>query len=102
VGQYVLDSVPATDSKALVFGRADPLPAATPAAEMSATGTILLTDTEKQVLSLLAQGVEENGLALRMAVPDSMVSKAMADLYSKFNVTSRNELVTLAKQKQLV
>jgi DNA-binding CsgD family transcriptional regulator len=78
------------------------MPPASLTVAQDATGKPLLTDIEKQVLSGLAQGLGESDIALRLAISDSVVSKAISDLYTRLNVTSRSELVSQAKQAHLL
>lgn len=106
IARYLLSESNSGQATTLASGGLQ-LPVASPSVDIlpsgqSATGTPLLTDTETQVLPMLAQGLSESDIALRLAIPDSVVSRAISDLYGKLNVTSRSELVSRAKQIQLL
>ena len=77
--------VPATDSGV-------PLPE-----EKVSPDTSMLSQREKEVLELLLQGKQRNEIATILYISENTVKKNIASIYTKLNVSSRNELFALFK-----
>ena len=77
--------VPATDSGV-------PLPE-----EKISPDTSMLSQREKEVLELLLQGKQRNEIATILYISENTVKKNISSIYTKLNVTSRNELFALFK-----
>ena len=77
--------VPATDSGV-------PLPE-----EKVLPDTSMLSQREKEVLELLLQGKQRNEIATTLYISENTVKKNISSIYTKLNVSSRNELFALFK-----
>jgi len=61
-----------------------------------------LTDREREVLALMAEGLNNTQIAGRLTVSPSTIKSHVSNILSKLNVTSRTEAVTLALRNHLV
>lgn len=61
-----------------------------------------LTEREVEVLTLMAQGKNNNEIAHRLLITLSTVKKHVSNVLSKMNTTSRTEAVSLALKHHLV
>jgi NarL family two-component system response regulator LiaR len=61
-----------------------------------------LTDREKEILVLMAEGLPNNEIANRLIVSQSTVKFHVSNILSKLGVTSRTEAVALALKHNLV
>ncbi|MBR2870160.1 MAG: InlB B-repeat-containing protein, partial [Clostridia bacterium] len=77
--------VPATDS-------GTPIPE-----EKVLPDTSMLSQREKEVLELLLQGKQRNEIATILYISENTVKKNISSIYTKLNVSSRNELFALFK-----
>ncbi len=59
--------------------------------------TSMLSPREKEVLELLLQGKQRNEIATILYISENTVKKNISGIYTKLNVTSRNELFALYK-----
>ncbi len=59
--------------------------------------TSMLTPREKEVLELLLQGKQRNEIATILYISENTVKKNISSIYTKLNVSSRNELFALFK-----
>ncbi len=59
--------------------------------------TSMLSPREKEVLELLLQGKQRNEIATILYISENTVKKNISGIYTKLNVTSRNELFALFK-----
>lgn len=87
-GLIVLDPALASSPQALV--------AATDPADAERPVTQALTRREQQVLSLIAIGASNKGIARRLGVSSNTVKFHLASLFSKLHVTTRAEAVAEA------
>ncbi len=71
------------------------LPGATPSAVRAAFPA--LTDREREVLTLLAQGVSNQELADRMGISLKTVRNHVSNILAKLQVTDRDEAVARAR-----
>jgi len=55
-----------------------------------------LTDREREVLALAAQGLTNKAIGFRLAISDRTVQGHLANIYEKMGVSSRTEAVTRA------
>jgi DNA-binding NarL/FixJ family response regulator len=55
-----------------------------------------LTDREREVLALAAQGLTNKAIGFRLAISDRTVQGHLANIYEKLGVSSRTEAVTRA------
>lgn len=60
---------------------------------------IELTSREKQVLSLLMQGLSNKDIGAKMFIEDVSVKYHLTILYRKYNVRSRSQLICKLYQK---
>jgi len=61
-----------------------------------------LTDREKEILTLMVEGLPNNDIANRLVVSQSTVKFHVSNVLSKLGVTSRTEAVALALKHKLV
>lgn len=61
-----------------------------------------LTEREREVLSLMVEGLNNNDIAERLVVSRSTVKFHVSNILSKLQVSSRTEAVALALQNKLV
>ena len=61
-----------------------------------------MTDREKEILALMAEGLSNNEIAERLIVSQSTVKFHVSNVLSKLGVTSRTEAVALAVKYKLV
>jgi NarL family two-component system response regulator LiaR len=61
-----------------------------------------LTEREREVLALLAQGLNNNDIAERLVVSNSTAKFHVSSILSKLGATSRTEAVVIAMQNNLV
>ena len=61
-----------------------------------------LTDREKEILTLMVEGLPNNEIANRLVVSASTVKFHVSNILSKLEVTSRTEAVALALKHKLV
>lgn len=61
-----------------------------------------LTDREKEILSLMVEGLPNTAIAERLVVSQSTIKFHVSNVLSKLGVTSRTEAVTLALKRHLV
>lgn len=61
-----------------------------------------LTDREREILSLMVEGLPNNEIAERLVVSHSTVKFHVSNILSKLGVTSRTEAVALALKNKLV
>ncbi len=59
--------------------------------------TSMLSQREKEVLDLLLQGKQRNEIATTLYISENTVKKNISSIYTKLNVSSRNELFALFK-----
>ncbi len=59
--------------------------------------TSMLSQREKEVLELLLQGKQRNEIATTLYISENTVKKNISSIYTKLNVSSRNELFALFK-----
>lgn len=60
------------------------------------TSTESLTEREREVLQLAAEGLTNRGIGLRLSISDRTVQGHLAGIYAKLQVNSRTEAVTKA------
>jgi NarL family two-component system response regulator YdfI len=61
-----------------------------------------LTDREREVLSMLANGWSNHRIAARLAISDNTVKAHVASILAKLGATTRTEAVTLGIRLGLV
>jgi NarL family two-component system response regulator LiaR len=61
-----------------------------------------LTDSEKEILALMVEGLPNNAIADKLVVSQSTVKFHVSNILSKLGVTSRTEAVALALKQHLV
>ncbi len=61
-----------------------------------------LTKRERTVLALLAEGLKNSEIALRLSISCSTARAHVSNILSKLNVTTRSEAVALALRRRLV
>jgi DNA-binding NarL/FixJ family response regulator len=61
-----------------------------------------LTDREREVLSLLADGLSNRGIAARLGISEHTVKVHVSTIYAKLGVGNRTEAVTRGLQRGLV
>ena len=61
-----------------------------------------LTDREKEILKLMAEGLPNADIAQRLVVSQSTVKFHVSNILSKLGVTTRTEAVSMALKKRLV
>jgi len=61
-----------------------------------------LTDREKEILLLMADGLPNTAIADKLVVSHSTVKFHVSNILSKLGVTSRTEAVALALKNKLV
>jgi DNA-binding NarL/FixJ family response regulator len=61
-----------------------------------------LTRREREVLRLLAAGLQQNDIATRLAISSSTVASHLQRVLAKLNVSSRTQAVALAHREHLV
>ncbi len=61
-----------------------------------------ITDREREVLQLVAVGLTNRGIGLKLSISDRTVQGHLATIYAKLNVNSRTEAVTKALHLQLI
>ena len=61
-----------------------------------------LTDRERQVLQLTAQGLANKQIAVALEISDNTVKFHLSSLYAKLGVTSRTEAVRAGARRGLV
>jgi NarL family two-component system response regulator LiaR len=66
-----------------------------------ATGTDL-TDREREVLTLMVEGLSNTQIAARLAISPSTIKSHVSNILAKLRVASRTEAVTLALRNRLV
>ena len=107
---YLLKDVSADDLaraiRAAHVGRATLSPEAAQAlvetANLPPLPCLDLTDREREVLALMAEGLNNTQIAGRLTVSPSTIKSHVSNILSKLNVTSRTEAVTLALRNHLV
>lgn len=68
----------------------------------AAVRTETLTDREREVLAMLANGWSNHRIALRLAISDNTVKAHVAAILAKLGATTRTEAVTLGIRLGLV
>lgn len=71
-------------------------------ASASSTEAISLTPSERQVLALLAQGLDNAAIAEQLVITKRTVQNHVSNLYGKLGVTSRTEAMLYAIRHGLV
>lgn len=64
--------------------------------------TEAITDREREVLQLVAAGLTNRGIGLKLSISDRTVQGHLASIYAKLNVNSRTEAVTKALHFELI
>lgn len=65
-------------------------------------GDFDLTEREKEILKLMAEGLSNNDIAGRLVVSQSTVKFHVSNVLSKLGVTTRTEAVSMALKQRLV
>jgi DNA-binding NarL/FixJ family response regulator len=66
---------------------------------ISAAGKISrLSDREKEVIELVRQGLRNKEIAVRLAVSEHTVKKHLNNIFRKFHISRRSNLITLAME----
>ena len=107
---YLLKNITADELAAAIraayTGRATLAPEATQALMQRMASSLLpgseLTSRERQVLALMAQGLNNIEIAERLAISRSTVKFHVSSILSKLGVTTRTEAVALAVQRHLL
>ena len=60
-----------------------------------------LTDREYSILELMAQGLDNRGISLRLGVGDKRVRNCVSDIYTKLRVAGRPEAIVRAREAGL-
>jgi DNA-binding NarL/FixJ family response regulator len=71
-------------------------------APLGVTGTTVLTPREIEIVRLVAQGLRNKELALRLSITEGTVKIHLHNIYDKLGVDGRLELVLCAQQRGLV
>jgi LuxR family maltose regulon positive regulatory protein len=66
------------------------------------TALPVLTDREREMLALLANGISNKGIANRLFVSENTVKFHLKNIYAKLGVTSRVQAVSAARQMGIV
>lgn len=74
---------------------------ATPKSNLAAA-LPLLTDREREMLALLANGISNKGIANRLFVSENTVKFHLKNIYAKLSVTSRVQAVSASRQMGIV
>jgi NarL family two-component system response regulator LiaR len=61
-----------------------------------------MTDREKEILSLMVEGLSNNAIAEHLIVSQSTVKFHVSNILSKLGVTSRTEAAAIAVKHHLV
>ena len=61
-----------------------------------------ITDREREVLQLVASGLTNRGIGLKLSISDRTVQGHLASIYAKLQVNSRTEAVTKALNMALI
>jgi len=72
------------------------------AATRSSAPVFQLTDREREVLALMAEGLNNTEIAKRLVVSQSTIKSHVSSILSKLGVNSRTEAVAIALQKNLI
>ncbi len=72
------------------------------AATRSSAPVFQLTDREREVLALMAEGMNNTEIAKRLVVSQSTIKSHVSSILSKLGVNSRTEAVAVALQKNLI
>jgi two-component system, NarL family, response regulator LiaR len=64
--------------------------------------TEALTDRELMILRLAARGLTNKQIGVELAISDRTVQNHLANTYTKLDVASRTEAVTVALQRGLI
>jgi NarL family two-component system response regulator LiaR len=72
------------------------------AATRSSAPVFQLTDREREVLALMAEGLNNTEIAKRLVVSQSTIKSHVSSILSKLGVNSRTEAVAVALQKNLI
>jgi two-component system, NarL family, response regulator LiaR len=107
---YLLKNVSASELVMAIRGAVAGQPRLSPEAaqvliqdmKMPSTPTYDLTDREKEILSLMTEGLQNTDIADRLVVSQSTVKFHVSNILSKLGVTSRTEAVSLALKNHLV
>ncbi len=107
---YLLKDVSAEDLinaiRSAVRGHATLFPGAAEALVQASTAPVRpggdLTDRELEVLALMAEGLNNSGIAARLVLSPSTIKSHVSNILSKLSVTSRSEAVALALRVGLV
>lgn len=89
-------------------GMTPPLPTLATGARLnsntaSGEGTMLpLTDREREILALLAQGMSNREIAEHLIVSELTVKTHLKNLFKKLNVSSRTQAIVVGLQHQLI
>ena len=67
-----------------------------------ASGEIVLTDREQEVLSGVARGERSKEIAARLGITERTVKAHLASIYNKFGVDSRAAAIAVASQRGLL
>jgi DNA-binding NarL/FixJ family response regulator len=67
-----------------------------PSRVVNAKGEHLLTAREEQVVSLVAEGIANRGIADQLSIKENTVKKALMRIYDKLGMSNRVELVLYA------
>ena len=70
-------------------------------AQASAGAKAVLTEREREVLSLVAEGLTNREIGQRLFISEKTVSVHLSNLMAKLNASSRTEAVTVAVRRGL-